>query len=127
MFDNDNRKVWFAAVWVTFWLSWIVILFVIATSEASATHDKNFIPQPPAHYTGLPKNFVVRDVKLETLRIVCRDNNAVGCSMRYVKDRACIILLPSDYDPHLRQQTLTHEFGHCNGWPRDHPNWRMPK
>lgn len=125
--DNDNRKFWLAAVWTAFWLSWIVILFVIAISPAQALHDTGaYVPQPPARYDRLPDNYRVKHVKIMALRFTCRNMEAVGCAVHSPllvagKLTPCIVLVPSDAYLHLTDQIIRHEFGHCNGWHKSHP------
>lgn len=122
--DNDHSKMWAAAVWTTFWLSCLIGIFVIAVADARAGHDKSYIEQPPVRYAYTPSSYAVRVITLKELRILCLDTTAVGCSLLY-ENKACMIILPVDYDPHLFDQIVTHEYGHCNGWPAHHPDARI--
>lgn len=134
--DNDHHKMWVAAVWTTFWLSWIVLLFVYAVSEPQAHEpqpvftekvDTHFVPQPPEQYEGVPENFRMFFVPRTMVNEICEKTAAIGCSVRWpaYPKRPCLVFI-SENAGGLTWQTITHEYGHCNGWPANHPNERMP-
>lgn len=128
MFDSNDDKVarmWTVAVRCTLILSSIIMLAVFA-SEAHAVHDKMFVPQPPAQYDRLPLNFIIQKVPIELIRFRCKLETAVGCAVQSKllisgKPVPCLILVPEEAH-HMIDQILRHEFGHCNGWPPNHPD-----
>ena len=114
-----------------FWRCWkacaivigfAMLLLLVTVSFAEA---RSYVAQPPAKYDRLPVNYEIRHVHPYVIQLRCRSLKAIACA-GVPKDPLgkCIILLP--YKHPLMSQLLTHEFGHCNGWPASHPNPRRP-
>lgn len=59
----------------------------------------------------------------EWLAFECRTGGRVigGCALRARKGQ-CSVYINSDFDKEYQKAVLRHEIGHCNGWPRNHPN-----
>lgn len=130
MDERDERvsDMWRAAVRATIAFCLIIVLAVLVSAgRAEAMHLKYEVPKPPARFDRLPGNYVIHEVSLESLRSTCGHGQAVGCALMpqlivSSKKRACIILVPKNAYLHLRNQIIRHEFGHCNGWPPNHPD-----
>jgi len=47
-------------------------------------------------------------------------SNIWGCAMPWATP--CLIIIRAELTPVQREATLHHEWAHCNGWHKSHPN-----
>ncbi len=121
MFEEQDQmhRCWKACM-TTLAIAAGILIATVVVADA-----RQYFLQPPAKYAGEPVNYEVRNVSADTIRIVCGNRESVGCTG--VPENPldlCIILMPKKH--WLYDELLTHEKGHCNGWPANHPNGRMP-
>ncbi len=80
------------------------------------------IALPPARFNHEPKNVLVYEYLLSQVEIQCQLPSVVSCAWSF--GDLCIIILPivGPGGVNLRNRMLLrqHEYGHCNGWSKDH-------
>lgn len=89
-------------------------------------HAPASIQQPPAKY-ALAKQGPTTVVYADDAGKKCRQllsasilpHEVYGCAV--LKGKQCLIVLQSGMPPDLESAVLSHEAGHCKGWPASHP------
>ncbi len=136
---EEDEMVWkcWKACMTTLAIAATILIATVVVADAA-----RYFVQPPVKYTGEPVNYVVKLTTLKDIRSKCGNPQAYACTgvplkwrlvdrkLTQVRDEneTCIILMPHEavVPAGLYGQLLTHEWGHCNGWPGDHPNERKP-
>lgn len=79
-----------------------------------------YFPPPEFDYKPSAEVHVIEGTP-EQVRHWCPEHG-VACIYE-ANDAVCVIIFNKEYE-WARSMILRHEYGHCNGWPSDHPGAR---
>lgn len=108
-----------------------IIATLITIALATPASAQNVIPPPEYDHAFTGKLILHKNKSPSEIKALCKGVvfpvYALGCSLRFTSE-FCIIMIATEDAIRAAGATpevvLRHEHGHCNGWPKNHPNAR---